>query len=59
MTLNFKLSKDVTQINLGIGFDIETKSLMIAFLYWCFSITSIKLKKPINNIEVVEPQIIK
>jgi len=55
MTLNFRLQKDVTQINFGIGFDIETKNLMIALLYWCFSITSIKLKNHANNIEVVEP----
>jgi len=55
MTLNFRLQRDVTQINFGIGFDIETKSLMIALLYWCFSITSVKLKKGANNIEVVEP----
>jgi len=55
MTLNFRLQKDVTQINFGIGFDIETKSLMIALLYWCFSITSIKLKNQANKIEVVEP----
>jgi len=55
MTLNFRLQRDVTQINFGIGFDIETKSLMIALLYWCFSITSIKPKNHANNIEVVEP----
>jgi hypothetical protein len=59
MTLNFKLTKDLSGFSFGIGIDFETKSFMIAFLYWCFSITSIKLKKPINNIEVVEPQIIK
>ena len=55
MTLNFKLQKDVTQINFGIGIDIDTKCLMIVFIYWCFSITSIKLKKRVNNIEVNEP----
>jgi hypothetical protein len=54
MTLNFKLSKDVNGLTFGIGIDFETKSLMIGLFYWCFSITSVKLKKNINNIEVID-----
>lgn len=52
MTLHFKIEKDINSFSFGLAIDFQTKSIMIGFFYWCFSITSIKLKKNVNEIEV-------
>jgi len=49
MILHFKIKKDITGFNFGLGIDFETKSIMIGLFYWCFSV---QFKKCLNDIEV-------